>query len=1027
MDSLRKALIKPEIGYRNEVRWWLAEGLHTDGTLKNDLQMLYDAGFGGAEFLAMDEYGADSKRYGWGSEEWVHDTHTIIEETTRKGMAASMTSGTNWSNANLITIKPDDKAAAKELNYSKVTVTGGEWYKGPLKKGKIKMPNVHEQILVAVVAAKRLRLDEKKPVFDKDTILLTSRVVDGALEWQAPTGADYDLFAFWLHGTGQTASPSCATSYTINYIDHYGVEALIDYWNSVVLTPELRKNILANGRVQLYMDSLELTPFSHGGQFWGYHFLEEFQTRRGYDLAPYLPFIVKKAGMFMSAATEYRFACDDGEFLFKLRNDLYQTMTDLYMENTLKPIQEWLHTVGMTLRAEISYGLPFEISQPGKYVDGVETESLEFASQIDSYRGLAGTAHLYNRLFSSETGATVGNYKRNLNFYTQIIFTQFAAGIARTVLHGYSSLCGSEKATQWPGHEGMWPIFSERFGCRQPGYQHYNDWNDMIARYQYLLRQGKPRMDLGILRTDYMFNNLVMMAAGVHDELEFYEKHLMRANEGMYWKHPGLQNAGYTYDYFAPQCLADVNYAKGLVAPSGPGYQALIVYQDALPAESAKLLLKWAKAGLPLLIVNGVTETLCPGLDRTYPKAACKTPFNDGKDAELAETMAALKSLKNVREIEGCEGAQAALEAMGVFPRVQFTESNPNILPFLREDSKKRYVFLYNVMYTETEAKSFSVAVEGVGKPYTIDCWTGKINEIGQYAVQKGRTVIDVVLQPGEACMLALDTGETPGKFAVSGVPRSIISKNGKLAIAAFESGVYEVRLSDGSVVKKSIDVPANIDLEVWNLKVEDWNEGEKHEILEDRGLGYVSREVYYDTQKTLLDAGEVRLKPWKDIPAIGPDVSGVGYYSTTFTLPGDWSAKNGALLKLGSVNGSTAAVYVNGKKAPAVDFQRPEVDISELVVKGENTISIEVSSTLTNRLRQRGYFANIPARFMELMSESTSFHEMNPSEPEPDEEEEAGGGNLLGGLMGNITACAVQEYGLTGGATIATYTVEEI
>ena len=30
-------------------------------------------------------------------------------------MGVSMTSGTNWSNANLITITPDDKAAAKEL------------------------------------------------------------------------------------------------------------------------------------------------------------------------------------------------------------------------------------------------------------------------------------------------------------------------------------------------------------------------------------------------------------------------------------------------------------------------------------------------------------------------------------------------------------------------------------------------------------------------------------------------------------------------------------------------------------------------------------------------------------------------------------------------------------------------------------------------------------------------------------------------------------------------------------------------
>ena len=104
---------KPDVEFRPEVRWWLAEGFHTDQTLKNDISMIYDSGFGAVEFLAMDEPGADSSLYGWGSEEWVHDSHTVMREATDRNMGVSMTSGTNWSNANLITITPDDKAAAK--------------------------------------------------------------------------------------------------------------------------------------------------------------------------------------------------------------------------------------------------------------------------------------------------------------------------------------------------------------------------------------------------------------------------------------------------------------------------------------------------------------------------------------------------------------------------------------------------------------------------------------------------------------------------------------------------------------------------------------------------------------------------------------------------------------------------------------------------------------------------------------------------------------------------------------------------
>lgn len=1003
---------KPDIQYRNDVRWWLAEGLHTDGTLKNDIRMLDEAGFGAAEFLAMDEYGADSKRYGWGSEEFVHDTHVILEETTRRGMGASMTSGTNWSNANLITITPDDKAAAKEITYIAESLIPGARYSKKIPRPDKFRKNVHACVLVAVVASKITGEKDGVKSLAKDGMVLTGDVKDEFLNWKVPNDGAYELITVWMHGTGQTASPSCGISYTINYIDKYGTEALIDYWNEVVLTPALRENILKNGRVQLYMDSLELTTFSNGGQFWGYHFLDEFKARRGYDLAPHLPLIFKKAGMMMSAMTEYRYACDDVDFVSRLKNDLYQTMTDLYMENVLKPIQSWLHSVGMTLRAEISYGLPFEISQPGKYVDGIETESLEFASQIDSYRGLAGTAHIYNRLFSSETGATLANYKKPLDFYTQIIFTQFASGVARTVLHGYSSICGSEKATQWPGHEGMWPIFSERFGMRQPAFRHYNDWNDMISRYQYLLRQGKPRMDLGILRTDYAFNNMLMMAGG---EDYVYEHALMRANEGIYWKNTDLQNAGYTYDYFAPQLLADAGF-DGTVAPDGPGYQALIVYQDSLPLAEAKLLLDWARKGLKVVFVDGVTETIAIGLDVAHEKAAKRTPFNDGGDQALAEVIAEMKALPTVAAVVGPENALPALKKLGVEPRIRFKAPNKNVLPFLRADGDVRYCYFYNCMYTQNQPVVFTAALEGEGTPYWIDCWTGEIEQYAQFDVKDGRTVIKITLNPGQACMVGLDLSEKPAAHIVETDASFAKIADGKLLLGARKSGAYTAKCSDGTVKTVNIEAPQDVDIPLWHLKVEDWDAGEKVEITEDRGLGYVSKEVYYETKKTMRDAGEVALKPWKDIPAIGEEVSGVGFYTAEFALPDSWSEKNGAKFVIGSTNGQTCAVYINGVKAPGIDFDRPEADITALVKPGSNTVAVEVSSTLTNRLRARGYFAGIADRFKELMSESTSMGEM----------EEAGDGPL-GPMMETLTGCDAQNYGMTGFAKIATYTLEEV
>ena len=58
--ELQNTFAKIETPFRPDVRWWLAEGLNTDPTLKKNIQDIADLGFGAAEFLAMPEPGADS-------------------------------------------------------------------------------------------------------------------------------------------------------------------------------------------------------------------------------------------------------------------------------------------------------------------------------------------------------------------------------------------------------------------------------------------------------------------------------------------------------------------------------------------------------------------------------------------------------------------------------------------------------------------------------------------------------------------------------------------------------------------------------------------------------------------------------------------------------------------------------------------------------------------------------------------------------------------------------------------------------
>lgn len=928
-------LQNPDIQYWPEVRWWLAEGLHTDETIKKEIEKIYKSGFGAVEFLAMDEPGADSELYGWGSEEWVHDSQTILKETAKKNMGVSMTSGTNWSNANLINIKPDDKCAAKELDFTSEILSPGESRTGKLKPCELKQLEVTQQELIAVVAIKRIGKRRKQVLLDKDSaIVLTQNVSDLKLDWSAPGDGTYELFTFWLHGTGQTATPSVDISYTINYIDRYGVEAFIDYWDREVITDEIKNLLEDNCRVQMYMDSLELSTYGMGGQLWGYHFLEEFNRRRGYDLTPYLPFVLKESGGFQ-VYHRYHYSCPDEIFLEKLHNDLYQTMTDLYMENMLRPMQEWLHSKGMTLRSEISYGLPFEISQPGKYVDGIETESLEFCSQIEAFRNLAGPAHIYRRLYSSETGATLSNYMLGLEFYTQIIYTQFAAGVARTILHGYSSIAGSQLSTYWPGHEGMWPVFSERFGERQPASIHYKDWTRMIARCQMLLRQGRPRVDLAIIRLDYNFNNMISWGLDNHSEQEFYKQKGMRANEGFYWKDMNLQNHGYTYDYFAPQLLEEeyILFKNGLLDQDGAGYQAIIIYQEVLPVSSAKKILLLAQAGLPILFVNGVNETLRPeGISKTHRTAACRVASLNENEDELRYIIEQIKLLPNVKEINRQGKTIDALYELGVYPRVGFAVENKEILTSQREDEAYYYIFVYHYMYMQSEPKDFTLNIQRVGRPYKINCWTADMEGICDCSYTETSTKVPLSLYPGEAAMIVLDISDAD-KTTNQG--------------CSFKK-------------RKIHQMPESIVLPLWNLEVEDWDEGEKVTVTEDRGLGIVTTEVYYKTSKKRICVGGTLLKPWCEIEAVGPEVSGVGYYSAEVMLPPHWFPDYHIMLSMESACGNTVAVYINQKKAKPVDINHMELDITDLVQEGKNTVCIEVTSTLNNRLLSRGYYEKI-------------------------------------------------------------------
>lgn len=1001
LSWLQGEYAQPETEYYPEVRWWMNMGYHTDESLTEALDDFEKSGFSGVEFLAMGEAGnPNNAGYGWGSEEWIEDTKLLIREATERGMGFSLTSGAHWGNANLpvtweiepgVNWSADHPAAGQTLSQSSVDVAAGETFAGELPRTVGEVPDVTKTTLAAIVAVGYSGEGGPTELDPEDAQALTWDEADLTdtgvqIEWMAPeTNDHYRLYAFWIHGSASKSEPSASTNYMINYVDPEGVQALQKYWEENILTPDMQQLIRENGRGELYMDSLELGNRGNTGLLWGFTLLDAFEERNGYRLEPYLPFLM---GSFSSSSVNFTYFPNDvvtgdtgNAFIDRVRNDFYQVMTDTYTRNVLEPMTEWLHGFGMSLRAEPAYSgnAFYDLSQSAKYVDTVETESLEFATQIDSYRNFSGPARLYGKTLSSETGAIIRiaaiatsqtAYADSLERYSEIINTQLAAGIARVSLHATAVRWSDSEETAWPGYEGgsMGVMFGERWDGRHPYSEHYREWTTMIARNQKAMRQGASRSDVAILRYDNALNMTLMGSVGPNNGM------LNDDTTFMYWQDLSMQEAGYNYDYFSPQLLTDENivFEDGLIQPDGPGYKAIIVYQEELPLESAKVLLSWAQQGLPVVFVNNTVEMGSIDIvtnavtTRTHEVAASHAFFSDESDEELAAVVAEIKALDNVRTIDVQADIVPTLQSLGVYPRAQYAEPNDTILTCMREDEENGALYLYAYNYkpgyavTQTwddlgEATTFTVAIEGEGKPYEIDAWTGEVEPIGTYRVEDGRTIVEITLTPAATTLIALDLGEE-SLHALESDAYATFDRDGGFYIQATQSGEYTTLLSNGEEITTEVQDVDDIALGPWDVTVTEWTAGEQETRTETKpGKDYTTTEYGWTTDKTPVELGTFtseELKAWKDM---GSDKSGVGTYTTTFELPEGWSDANGAILQLGCVYRGSVVAYVNGTRVP-VPFESLRVDISDYLLPGQtNELTIEVGSTLGMSLGGEG------------------------------------------------------------------------
>lgn len=905
----------PPRQFQAKFRWWWPHGLVDPAEIAREIDQIADAGFGGVEIAdvhhSVDEP-MDPAGHGWGTPARVRALEAALTRANERGVTVDLTIGPAWPAA-VPTVTPDDAAAMQELAHGVAVVDGGV-FRGAVPEPVVPpAADVTTRRLFTVQVARLLDHAPVEPPYALDAASVqdvTETVESGRLEFSAPDDGRWLVISTWLRGSGQRPERGPHTepvSYVVDHFSRIGTHAVIDLWEERILTPRIRALLRSTGGA-MFEDSIEMETEA---TLWTPGLLEQFRCRKGYDLLPYLPIVLDE--------DEDEVFTFGGDIDRRVRDDLNDVRSELYIEEHIEVLQDWLHGLGLQLRIQ-PYGLETDAVAKAAVVDIAEGESLGF-NNLDDFRSLAGGRDLGGRTVLSSEAAAVhgGSYSTTWDHVVRTVSREYTAGVNQAVLHGFSY--ADAPGAQWPGFAAFTPYgggvgYSESWGPRHPIWRHAPDVAGFLARSQLVLQTGRARVDVAFLR----------------------QKGYAGTGFGAAWFSSEGVRHGWTHQFVSPRLLelTDARVERGRLAPDGPGYRLLVFEGDAfngrvetMPLATARRLQGFARAGLPMIIVGSWDAPEVPGVAAP------------GENDELAAVFAELLAQPSVHRVDTRDEIPAAVAATGLEPEVRHAAASP-VLHARRRSADADYYYMVNSSDDEVvdHEVTFTTSIRPA-VPYRLDLWTGEVSRVVVAESGPGWVRMRVRLAPGAVTAVALARpswrggGVAAGRSVVTTEADDIVEADGQLMVRARAAGTYVSTLANGRTTSTAIDsVPDEISLNRWDLTVDDWRPGDS------------ATETVVTTHRVSLDSPTA----WTDVPGL-EDVSGVGRYSTVVDLPAGWTGEHGAYLHLGAVS-DTLRVTVNGHALPPADQASAVVDVGGYVGHGPNTIVVEVASTLINRMR---------------------------------------------------------------------------
>ncbi len=807
-------------------------------------------------------------------------------ETLRLGIGFYVHNCAGWATSGGPWITAEN--SMKQLCFARVVITGPQSCTTKLPEPASNLGFYRDIAVLAVPtsnpAAKPLNL----------SLMLDS---SGTLRWDVPAGEWSVLrIGYTTTGSKNSVGDPAGTGLESDKLSAQGIEA-----HFIGIAPLLRAIATDDTNHKSYIgaDSWECGP-----QNWTESIPAEFKARMGYDIIPWMPYLVGQAG----SATE------QGS---RFTEDLVDLMQDMNRRNYIGRMTSLAHEQGMLTEcesspeaADVPMGEFWAVSQPetvyGPFPTFFKDDPLRSIAICNNVAPLArGTGH--NVIAQETLTSRSQNWERTPSALKSGIDWALCGGYNKMVFHLYAIQADTERKPGYMEH-------GTAVNRNLTWWNQAHAWFNYIAHCQYMLRQGVHVSDVC---------------------------YIGESDAGESWRDGRFQEefpAKYRYDVVLPDGLTTRMKVKDghVVTPEGASYRLIV-----LPN----------RTDISLTVMRRVRELVSQGAvvlgsKPVRARGLADHPSSDIEVQKIAKqlwgessTPKGIHKLGKGRVLWGMSVTEA-LASIGVardFRCEPLDTAGPGIDWVHRRTGGADIYFVVNRAGHTVNLDAF---FRVTGK--TPELWNPDSTEIEQsalYEVKNGETRLPLRINPYESLFVVfrkksgghfIDAQRVGARRAEFGLTASdvVATPEGASLVTTGQAGRYQLTTASGSKLIAEVPKPAEpIHINgPWSVSFIN-------------GLGAPSATTFnHLISWTEHDDKAIKL------------YSGSAVYSCDFNLPKNWaSAGSVAVLDLGDLR-ELADVTLDGQSLATLWRPPFRVDISKAVKTGSNHLKVLVVNTWLNR-----------------------------------------------------------------------------